>query len=34
MLNSNKIGTGIGHSKKQAEQYAAKQALELMGQNT
>ena len=32
MLNSNKIGTGVGHSKKQAEQLAAKQALELMGQ--
>ncbi len=32
MLNSNKIGTGTGHSKKQAEQLAAKQALELMGQ--
>ncbi|MBQ7288096.1 MAG: ribonuclease III [Clostridia bacterium] len=32
MLNSNKIGTGTGHSKKQAEQLAAKQALELMGE--
>lgn len=32
MLNSNKIGTGVGHSKKQAEQLAAKQALELMGE--
>ena len=31
-LNSITIGTGVGHSKKQAEQYAAKQALELMGQ--
>jgi len=30
-LNSNVIGTGHGHSKKQAEQYAAKEALELMG---
>lgn len=30
-LNSNVIGTGKGHSKKQAEQMAAKQALELMG---
>lgn len=34
LLNSNVIGSGVGHSKKQAEQYAAKQALELMGQNT
>ncbi len=31
-LNSNVIGTGEGHSKKQAEQYAAKQALILMGE--
>lgn len=31
-LNSNVIGKGVGHSKKQAEQLAAKQALELMGQ--
>lgn len=31
-LNSNTIGVGKGHSKKQAEQMAAKQALELMGQ--
>lgn len=31
-LNSNVIGKGTGHSKKQAEQLAAKQALELMGQ--
>lgn len=30
-LNSNVIGTGIGRSKKQAEQAAAKQALKLMG---
>ncbi len=30
-LNSNVIGTGIGRSKKQAEQDAAKQALLLMG---
>lgn len=30
-LNSNVIGKGLGHSKKQAEQLAAKQALELMG---
>lgn len=33
-LNSNVIGCGVAHSKKQAEQYAAKQALELMGQET
>jgi ribonuclease-3 len=33
-LNSNVIGTGSGKSKKQAEQMAAKQALELMGINT
>ena len=32
-LNSNVIGKGIGHSKKQAEQLAAKQALQLMGQD-
>ena len=32
-LNSNVIGTGSGKSKKQAEQMAAKQALELMGIN-
>jgi len=31
-LNSNVIGTGSGHSKKSAEQAAAKQALELMGE--
>ena len=30
-LNSNVIGQGDGHSKKQAEQSAAKKALELMG---
>lgn len=30
-LNSNVIGTGEGHSKKQAEQAAAKEALSLMG---
>ena len=30
-LNSNVIGTGIGRSKKEAEQMAAKDALELMG---
>ena len=32
MLNSNAIGKGSGKSKKQAEQMAAKQALELMGE--
>lgn len=31
-LNSNIFSTGIGHSKKQAEQDAARKALELMGQ--
>lgn len=31
MLNSNVIGHGIGKSKKNAEQHAAKEALELMG---
>jgi len=31
-LNSNVIGTGIGRSKKSAEQMAAKEALELMGE--
>lgn len=31
-LNSNVIGKGEGKSKKSAEQFAAKQALELMGQ--
>ena len=30
-LNSNCIGSGEGHSKKQAEQAAAKEALALMG---
>lgn len=30
-LNSNCIGTGRGHSKKKAEQEAAREALELMG---
>lgn len=33
-LNSNIIGVGIGKSKKQAEQLAAKEALELMGYET
>ena len=33
LLNSNIIGTGEGHSKKNAEQQAAKKALELMGIN-
>lgn len=33
MLNSNVIGTGKGHSKKQAEQMAACEALNLMGLN-
>ena len=33
-LNSNVIGKGIGKSKKQAEQLAAKEALELMGYET
>ena len=31
-LNSNIIGIGTGRNKKQAEQLAAKQALELMGE--
>lgn len=31
LLNNNVIGTGIGRSKKNAEQNAAKEALELMG---
>ncbi len=31
LLNSNVIGKGSGHSKKQAEQNAAKEALKLMG---
>ena len=30
-LNSNAVGHGEGHSKKQAEQAAAKEALALMG---
>lgn len=30
-LNSNLIGTGVGHSKKKAEQAAAREALSLMG---
>ncbi len=33
-LNSNVIGVGKGKSKKQAEQFAAKEALELMGYET
>lgn len=33
-LNTNIIGHGEGHSKKQAEQQAAKEALELMGYDT
>ena len=32
MLNSNVIGHGVGRSKKSAEQLAAKEALELMGE--
>lgn len=32
-LNSNVIGTGVGKTKKQAEQMAAKQALLLMGES-
>ena len=32
LLNSNVIGTGVGKSKKAAEQEAAKQALQLMGE--
>ena len=31
LLNSNVIGNGSGHSKKEAEQMAAKEALKLMG---
>ena len=31
MINSNHIGTGHGHSKKEAEQMAAREALKLMG---
>ena len=30
-LNSNVIGTGVGRSKKEAEQQAAREALKLMG---
>ena len=30
-LNSNVVGRGVGRSKKQAEQEAAKEALSLMG---
>lgn len=33
-LNSNIIGVGEGRSKKQAEQFAAKEALQLMGYDT
>ena len=33
-LNSNVIGEGVGHSKKQAEQMAAREALTLMGYET
>lgn len=33
-LNSQVIGKGSGHSKKEAEQFAAKEALELMGYET
>ena len=33
-LNSNVIGKGSGRSKKEAEQMAAKEALELMGYET
>jgi ribonuclease-3 len=32
-LNSNLLGKGIGKSKKEAEQMAAKEALEIMGEN-
>ena len=31
LINSNPIGKGFGHSKKEAEQMAAKEALKLMG---
>ncbi|MDE7226528.1 MAG: ribonuclease III, partial [Ruminococcus sp.] len=34
MLNSQVIGKGRGRSKKEAEQLAAKEALELMGYET
>ncbi|MBR3844314.1 MAG: ribonuclease III, partial [Clostridia bacterium] len=30
-INSNLVGTGVGRSKKEAEQAAAREALELMG---
>ena len=30
-LNSNVIGTGVAHSKKESEQQAAREALRLMG---
>ena len=33
-LNTNVIGKGVGKSKKEAEQMAAKEALELMGIET
>lgn len=33
MLNSNVLGRGCGHSKKMAEQQAAKEALRLFGEN-
>lgn len=33
-LNSNLLGKGVGKSKKEAEQMAAKEALQLMGENT
>ena len=32
LINSNPVGTGEGRSKKEAEQLAAKSALELMGE--
>ena len=32
LIDSNPIAKGVGHSKKDAEQYAAKAALELMGE--
>jgi len=31
LINSNPIGEGYGHSKKEAEQMAAREALKLMG---
>ena len=30
-INSNTVGVGVGRSKKEAQQHAAKKALELMG---